>query len=51
MYSRLEYLKALYPKHPVMKIYNSKLAKRKITMIVVGVGVVALFVLYFVFYA
>ena len=51
MYSRLEYLKALYPKHPVMKIYNSKLAKRKITMIVVGVGVVALFVLYFIFYA
>ncbi len=51
MFSRLEYLKALYPKHPIMKIYNSKLAKRKTTMILIGVGVAVLIVLYFMFLA
>lgn len=51
MFRRLEYLKALYPKHPAIKIYNSTSAKRKTRIILTVVGIVVLIVLYLTFLA
>lgn len=51
MYKRLDFLKGLYSKHPVMKLYNAKLVKQKAIIISVGIGIAVLIVLYFMFLA
>lgn len=51
MYKRLEFIKGLYSKHPIMKLYNAKLVKRKAIIVSACIGIAVLIVLFFMFVA
>lgn len=51
MYKRLEFIKGLYSKHPIMKLYNAKSVKRKAIIVSACIGIAVLIVLFFMFVA